>query len=97
MSTKDSTPANKLLLDALGGRKEPKGAGSSYDRIGFFENNGTTNTEEILQTIPDEKGTAWQKYLQRKDILDCDDYDMIVEALVRSRLFQEGRLHVGQF
>ena len=64
-----------------------------YDRIGLFENNGVADTEEIVQSIPDGKGTAWWKHLEGKDILDPDDYNMIVEATVRSQLFQEGQLH----
>ena len=40
--------------------------------------------EEIVQTIHDSKGMAWQKYLEGKEILDAEDYNMIVEATVHS-------------
>ena len=55
--------------------------------------NHTADIEEIIQTIPETRGTAWQKFLEGKEILDAEDDNMIVEATVRSRLFQEGHLH----
>ena len=64
-----------------------------YNNIGLFENKGAAVVEEIMQTIPESKGTAWQKYLEGKLILDTEDYNMIVESMVLSRLFQEGHLH----
>ena len=64
-----------------------------YNNLGLFENNGTADMEQIIQTIPEMRGTAWQKFLEGKEILDAEDYNMIVEATVKSHLFQEGHLH----
>ena len=64
-----------------------------YDNIGLFKNNGVADVEEIVQSIPEGQGTAWHKYLEGKEILDPDDYNMIMEPTVRSRLFQERCLH----
>ena len=64
-----------------------------YDNLGLFENNSAIDIEEIIQTIHDTRGTAWRKFLEGKEILDADDYNMIVEDTVRSCLFQEGHLH----
>ena len=32
-----------------------------YDEVHLFENNGAANTEDIVNTIHDTKGTAWRK------------------------------------
>ena len=59
-----------------------------YDKLGLFENNGAANMEEIVETIHDTKGTAWQKSLEGKEILDTEDYNTIVKLTIESRLFQ---------
>ena len=64
-----------------------------YDKLGLFENNGAANVEEIVETIHDTKGTAWQKFREGKEILDAEDYNPIVELTIQSHLFQEGSLH----
>ena len=64
-----------------------------YDNLGLFENNGTADIEEIVQTIHNTRGTAWRQFLEGIEILDMEDYNMIVKTSVRSHLFQEGRLH----
>ena len=51
-----------------------------YDKLGLFENNGVANVEEIVETIHDIKGTAWQKSLEGKEILDAEDYNTIVKT-----------------
>ena len=40
-----------------------------YDVIGLFESNGVVNTEDIVDGIPDMKGIAWQKALDRKEMI----------------------------
>ena len=64
-----------------------------YDKLGLFENNGVANVEEIVSTIHNTKGIVWQKSLEGKEILDAEDYNMIIELTMESRLFQEGNLH----
>ena len=64
-----------------------------YDKLGLFENNAAANVEEIVSTIHDTKGIAWQKSLEGKEILDVEDYNMIIELTMESRLFPEGNLH----
>ena len=64
-----------------------------YDKLGQFENNGVANVEEIVETIHNIKGIGWQKSLEGKEILDAEDYNMIVELTMESCLFQEGNLH----
>ena len=64
-----------------------------YDKIHLFENNAAVNTEEIVNTIRDTKGVAWRKSLEGKEILDAEDYNMIIELCMESLLFQEGSLH----
>ena len=65
-----------------------------YDKLHLFENNGAANTEDIVNTIPDTKGIAWRKVLDGKEVVDADEYNMIIEICMESRLFQEGTLHL---
>ena len=65
-----------------------------YDKIHLFESNGAANTEDIVNTIMDTKEVAWRKSLERKEILDAEEYNRIVELCMESRLFQEGNLHL---
>ena len=44
-----------------------------YDKVHFFENNGAANTKDIVNTIPDTKGIAWRKVLDRKEVVDVDE------------------------
>ena len=64
-----------------------------YDRIGLFADNGAANGEEIVSTIHNSKEIAWQKLLEGKEILDMEDYNMIMELTIESRLSLEGSLH----
>ena len=64
-----------------------------YDNLGLLKNNGVAYIEEIVQTATDTKGIAWRKFLEGKEILDAGDYSTIIEATIRSHLFQEGHLH----
>ena len=66
-----------------------------YDVIGLFESNGAANTEDILDTIPDMKGVAWQKALDGKEMIDGDEYNKIIDCCMDAKLFQEGTLHAG--
>ena len=65
-----------------------------YDKIHLFENNGVANTEEIIDTIWDSKGIAWRKALEGKEIIDVDEYNLIIDCCMESHLFQEGSLHL---
>ena len=67
-----------------------------YDKIHLFENNGVANMEEIMDTILDTKGIAWRKALEGKEIIDADEYNLIINCCrsMESRLFQEGSLHL---
>ena len=65
-----------------------------YDKIHLFENNGAANTEEIVDVIPDTKGITWRKALEGKEIIDVDEYNLIIDCCMESRLFQEGSLHL---
>ena len=49
-----------------------------YDVIGLFESNGAVNMEDIVDTIPDIKGIAWQKALDGKEMIDGDEYNKII-------------------
>ena len=64
-----------------------------YDEVHLFENNWAVNTEDIVNTIHDTKGTAWRKSLEGKEVVNVEDYNMIIEMCMESRLFQEGNLH----
>ena len=58
-----------------------------YNNLGLFENNGAADIEEIIQTIHNTKSITWSKFLEGKEILDKEDYNINVEATVRSCLF----------
>ena len=65
-----------------------------YDKIHLFQNNGAVNTEEIVDMILDTKGIAWRKALEGKEIVDVDEYNLIIDCCMESHLFQEGSLHL---
>ena len=52
------------------------------------------NTEDIVDTIPDTKGIAWRKVLEGKEIVDADEYNLIIDCCMESCLFQESNLHL---
>ena len=66
-----------------------------YDVIGLFESNRAANMEDIVDTILDMKGIAWQKALDRKEMIDGDEYNKIIDCCMDTKLFQEGTLHLG--
>ena len=47
-----------------------------------------------MDTIPDTKGIAWRKALEGKEIIDADEYNLIIDCCMESHLFQEGSLHL---
>ena len=55
-----------------------------YDKVHLFENNGAANTEDIVSTIHDTKGIAWRKLLEGKEIINTEDYNMIIEMCMES-------------
>ena len=65
-----------------------------YDKVHLFENNGAANTEDIVDMIPDTKGIAWRKVLDGKEVVDVDEYNLIIDCCMEPRLFQEGTLHL---
>ena len=65
-----------------------------YDKIHLFENNGAANMEEIVGMIPDTKGIAWRKALEGKEIINADEYNLIINCCMESHLFQDGSLHL---
>ena len=65
-----------------------------YNKVHLFKNNGAANTEEILHMIPDIKGIAWRKVLEGKEVVDANEYNLIIDCCMESRLFQEGNLHL---
>ena len=65
-----------------------------YNKIHLFENNGAANTEKIIDTIPDTKGIAWRKAMEGKEIIDADEYNLIIDCCMELCLFQEGSLHL---
>ena len=50
--------------------------------------------EDIVDTIPDTKGIAWRKVLDGKEVVDADEYNLIIDCCMESCLFQEGTLHL---
>ena len=50
--------------------------------------------EEIVDTILDTKGIAWRKALEGKEIVDEDEYNLIIDCCMEPCLFQEGSLHL---
>ena len=66
-----------------------------YDIIGLFESNGVANMEDIVDTIPDTKGIAWQKALDGKEMIDGDEYNKIIDCCIDTKLFPEGMLYLG--
>ena len=66
-----------------------------YDVIGLFESNGVANMADIVDTIPDMKGIAWRKALDRKEMIDGDEYNKIIDCCMDAKLLQEGTLHLG--
>ena len=65
------------------------------DVIGLFQSNRVANMEDIVNTIPDMKGIARQKALDRKEMIDGDEYNKIIDCCMDAKLFQEGTLHLG--
>ena len=51
-----------------------------YDKVHLFENNGAANTKDIVNTIHDTKGIAWRKLLEGKEIVDTEEYNMIMQG-----------------
>ena len=84
--------SSKELINLV--RKFIRALKLQYDVIRLFENNGTADTEDIVGTIPDTKGIAWQKALDGKEVIDADEYNKIVDCCMESRLFQERTLHL---
>ena len=84
--------SNKELINPV--RKFIRALKLRYDEIHLFENNSATDTEDIVGTIPDTKGIAWRKALDRKEVVDAEEYNKIVDCCMESRLFQEGTLHL---
>ena len=66
-----------------------------YDVIGLFECNRVANMEDIVDTIPDMKGIAWRKALDRKEMIDGDEYNKIIDCYMDAKLLQEGTLYLG--
>ena len=83
---------NKELTDPV--RKFIRALKLRYDEIHLFENNSTANTEDIVGTIPDMKGIAWRKALDRKEVVDVEEYNKIIDCFMESKLLQEGTLHL---
>ena len=83
---------NKDLVNLV--RKFIRALKVQYDVICLFKNNGAANTEDIVGTIPDTKGIAWQKALDSKELMDADEYNKIIDCCMESHLFQEGSLHL---
>ena len=77
--------SNKDLINLI--QKFIRALKVQYDVIRLFENNGTANTEDIVGTIPDSKGIAWQKALDGKELVDADEYNKIVDCCMESWLF----------
>ena len=65
-----------------------------YDKVHLFKNNGAANIEVIVDIIPDTKGIAWRKALDRKEVVDADEYNLIIDCCMESHLFEEGTLHL---
>ena len=65
-----------------------------YYKVHLFENNSVANTEDIVDTIPNTKGIAWRKALEGKEVVDTDEYNLIIDCCMESHLFQEGTLHL---
>ena len=55
-----------------------------YNEIHLFENNGVANMKDIVNTIHDTKGTAWRKLLEGKEVVDAEDYNMIIKMCIKS-------------
>ena len=47
-----------------------------------------------MNTIQDTKGIAWRKALEGKQIVDADEYNLIIDCCMESCLLQEGNLHL---
>ena len=84
--------SNKDLINPV--RKFIRALKVQYDVIRLFKNNGAANTEDIIGTIPDTKGIAWQKALDGKELVDADEYNKIIDCCMESQLLQEGSLHL---
>ena len=69
--------SNKDLINPV--RKFIRALKVRYDVIHLFENNGAANTEDIVNTILDRKGIAWQKALDGKELMDADEYNQIID------------------
>ena len=65
-----------------------------YDKVHLFQNNGAENTEDIVNMIPNTKGIAWRKVLDGIEVVDADEYNLIIECCMELHLFQEGTLHL---
>ena len=89
----DEIKSMKDLINPV--RKFIRALKVEYDVIGLFESNGVANTEDIVDTIPDTKGIAWQKALDGKEMIDGDEYNKIIDCCMDAKLFQEGTLHLG--
>ena len=55
-----------------------------YDKVHLFENNGAVNMEDSVDMIPDTKGIAWRKVLDGKEVVDADEYNLIIDFVVWS-------------
>ena len=88
----DEMRSEKNLIHPV--RKLIRSLKLQYDKVHLFENNGAANTEEIVSMIHDTKGIAWRKSLEGKEIVDAEDYNMIIEMCMELCLLQEVNLHL---
>ena len=70
--------SNRDLVNPV--RKFIRALKLQYDVIRLFENNGAANMEDIVDPIPDRKGIAWQKALDGKELVDADEYNLIIDC-----------------
>ena len=89
----DELKSTKDLINPV--RKFIRALKVEYDVIGLFESNGVANMEDIVDTILDTKGIAWQKAQDGKEMIDGDEYNKIIACCMDAKLLQEGTLHLG--
>ena len=82
----DEMKSMKDLINPV--RKFIRALKVEYDVIGLFESNGAANMEDIVDTIPDMKGIAWQKALDGKEMIDGDEYNKIIDCCMDAKLLQ---------
>ena len=92
--TGSNKPGEPKPKNPRGGRKRTE---TVQEQLEEEEEEYKERTEESTRkrkVIPDTKGIAWRKALEGGEIVDADEYNLIIDCCMEPCLFQGGNLHL---